>query len=155
MLAVGTPIPSFSIQNQDGKTITEADFSGKWIVLYFYPKDETPGCTVQACSFRDNAEELAKLGAVVYGVSKDSSGSHKKFIANHNLPFELLADRDHSLAEAFDVWAEKSMFGKTYFGMDRSTYIISPDGKVAAAFSKVNPLNHGAVVAAELSQLIG
>ncbi|CAN5143596.1 thioredoxin-dependent thiol peroxidase [soil metagenome] len=153
MLPLGSKTPSFSVKNQVGEVVTDQDFLGHWVVLYFYPRDETPGCTVQACSFRDNAEALKKMGVTVYGVSKDSVKSHQKFIANHTLPFSLLSDTNHAVAEAFQVWVEKSMFGKAYFGMDRSTYILSPDGKVAAAFSKVNPLNHGAVVAAEIKRL--
>ncbi len=153
MLAVGSPTPHFSAINQDGETTTEANFLGTWTVLYFYPRDETPGCTIQACSFRDSAEELKALGAQVFGVSKDSTKSHQKFIANHSLGFPLLSDPNHQVAEAFQVWVEKSMFGKKYFGMDRSTYIISPEGKVAMAFSNVNPLNHGAVVVAEIKRL--
>jgi peroxiredoxin Q/BCP len=153
MLPVGSKTPAFSVKNQLGELVTDQDFLGHWVVLYFYPRDETPGCTVQACSFRDNAEELQKMGATVYGVSKDSVKSHQKFIANHTLPFSLLSDVNHEVAEAFQVWVEKSMFGKTYSGMDRSTYILSPDGTVAAGFNKVNPLNHGAVVAAEIKRL--
>jgi peroxiredoxin Q/BCP len=153
MLTIGSPAPAFQTTNQNDEVVTEKDLKGTWSVLYFYPKDETPGCTLQACSFRDNADALTKLGAKVYGVSKDTARSHKKFIANHALPFDLLADTNHALAEAFGVWSEKSMFGKKYFGMDRSTYIISPELTIAAVFEKVNPLNHGVAVAAELARL--
>lgn len=153
MLPVGSPTPHFSAKDQDGNTITDASFLGTHTVLYFYPRDETPGCTIQACSFRDSAEDLKALGARVFGVSKDSTKSHQKFIANHSLGFPLISDPDHQVAELFQVWVEKSMFGKKYFGMDRSTYILSPDGKVAAAYSNVNPLNHGSLIVEEIKRL--
>lgn len=153
MLTPGTPIPHFETTDQDGNLVTNQSLLGQWTVLYFYPKDNTPGCTAQACSFRDANTELATRGTQVFGVSKDTAGSHSRFKTKFKLPFALLMDRDHRLAEAFDVWVEKKMFGKPYMGMERSTYIIQPDGTIAAALQNVEPEGHATQVLAALNQL--
>lgn len=119
---------------------------GKSIVLYFYPKDETPGCTTQACNFRDLTDEISKAGAVIIGVSKDDLKSHGKFATKHELPFDLWSDPDHVLMEAFGVWGERAFMGRTYFGTSRSTFVISPDGKIVAVWEKANPATNGAEV---------
>ncbi len=127
-----------------------SDFKGKTVILYFYPKDDTPGCTTEACSFRDEHAAFKKKGAVVIGVSPDSPKKHVKFIEKFSLPFTLLADEDHKVAEAYGVWVEKSMYGKTYMGVERSTFVIGPDGKLKAVYRKVKPAEHTAEVLAAL-----
>jgi len=126
---------------------------GKPVVLYFYPKDDTPGCTTQACGIRDVYGEFERAGAVVLGVSPDKAESHVKFKAKFDLPFTLLADPDHAVADAYGVWGEKSMYGKKYMGVQRSTFVIDPDGKVARVFPKVQPKTHDDVVLAALEEL--
>jgi peroxiredoxin Q/BCP len=138
-LAVGAKAPEFSAPDQSGKTVSLADFAGKKVVLYFYPKDDTPGCTTQACSFRDNYAAFKKEGAVVLGVSPDPAKSHVKFIEKFSLPFPLLSDVDHKIAEAYGVWVEKSMYGRKYMGMERTTFVIGANGKIEAIFRKVKP----------------
>ena len=149
-LVVGAKAPSFSAPDQSGQVISLADFKGKTVVLYFYPKDDTPGCTVEACSFRDEFSAFKKKGAVVLGVSPDSPKKHVKFIEKFSLPFPLLADEDHKIAEAYQVWVEKSMYGRKYMGMERSTFVIGPDGKLKAIYRKVKPAEHTAEVLAAL-----
>jgi peroxiredoxin Q/BCP len=149
-LTVGAPAPSFSAPDQSGKTVSLADFKGKTVVLYFYPKDDTPGCTVQACSFRDGHAAFQKKKTVVLGVSPDNAKSHVKFIEKFTLPFPLLSDPDHTIAEAYNVWVEKSMYGKKYMGMERSTFVIGPDGRLKAIYRKVKPEIHIADVLADL-----
>lgn len=129
-LAIGDKAPEILGLNQDGQTLKLADFAGKKIVLYFYPKDNTPGCTTQACNLRDNYNALQKAGYVVIGVSADSEASHQKFIAKQNLPFQLIADVDKTLATQFGTWGEKSMYGRTYMGMFRTTFIIDEAGVI-------------------------
>ena len=131
--------------------ISLKDFIGQWLVLYFYPKDDTPGCTVEACSFRDARDELTELGAQVVGISKDDASSHDKFKAKHNLNFKLLSDPDGKVIESYGAWGKK-MFGKD--GILRKTFIISPEGQVVKVYGRVTPLNHGQAVAKELSKLI-
>jgi peroxiredoxin Q/BCP len=140
--AIDSPAPAFSAKNQNEQTIALADFAGKTVVLYFYPKDDTPGCTTQACGLRDSFAEIAKTGAIVLGVSPDTPASHRKFIDKYGLPFDLLADEDHAISEAYGVWVEKSMYGKRYFGVERSTFIIGPDGSLSHIFPKVKPAAH-------------
>jgi peroxiredoxin Q/BCP len=147
---VGAKAPAFSAPDQSGKTVSLSDFAGKKVVLYFYPKDDTPGCTVEACSFRDEHAAFRKKGAVVIGVSPDSTKSHAKFIEKFTLPFTLLADSDHKIAEAYGVWVEKSMYGKKYMGVERSTFVIDPQGKLSAVYRKVKPAEHTAEVLAGL-----
>ena len=149
-LSVGAKAPSFSAPDQSGKTISLSDFAGKKVVLYFYPKDDTPGCTVEACSFRDDHSAFKKKGAVIIGVSPDSAKSHAKFIEKFTLPFTLLADSDHKIAEAFGVWVEKSMYGKKYMGVERSTFVINAEGKLSAIYRRVKPAEHTADVLAGL-----
>ncbi len=150
MPEVGAAAPAFSLPDQDGNTVSLADFAGKWVVLYFYPKDDTPGCTKEACSFRDRHAELQAKGAVVLGVSGDSSASHRKFADKYSLPFPLLADTEHEVARAYGAWGTKKMYGKEYEGMIRSTVVIDPAGKVAKTWPKVKPDGHGDEVLAWL-----
>jgi thioredoxin-dependent peroxiredoxin len=153
MIEEGKKAPAFAVKDQTGKTVKLADFAGKYVVLYFYPKDDTPGCTKEACSFRDDHSRLQKAGAVVLGVSPDDEKRHGKFIAKYELPFSLLADTDHALAEKYGAWGEKSLYGKKYLGILRSTFLIGPDGKVAKVWPKVKPEGHAAEVLAALQAL--
>ncbi len=137
----GDQAPAFSAKNQNGETISLSDFAGKTVILYFYPKDDTPGCTAEACSFRDNYEALHAKGYVVIGVSTDDEKSHTKFVNKYNLPFNLIADTDKNIVEAYGVWVEKSMYGKTYMGTARKTFIINPEGKIAHIIEKVDTKN--------------
>ncbi len=148
--AVGTAAPSFSAPDQSGKTVSLSDFKGKTVILYFYPKDDTPGCTVEACSFRDEQTVFKKKGAVIIGVSPDNAKAHTKFIEKFTLPFTLLSDADHKIAEAYGVWVEKSMYGRKYMGMERSTFVIDSTGKLKAIYRKVKPAEHVAEVLARL-----
>jgi peroxiredoxin Q/BCP len=150
MLKVGDRAPSFTAADQSGKTIRLSDFKGSKVVLYFYPKDMTPGCTVEACALRDNLEAIKKKGAVVLGVSKDNVTSHKKFSEKYSLPFSLLADESGEIVKAYGAWGEKSMYGKKYMGVFRVSYIIGSDGRVAAVFPKVKPASHADEVLASL-----
>jgi peroxiredoxin Q/BCP len=153
MLEAGKKAPAFTAKDQTGATVKLADFTGKYVVLYFYPKDDTPGCTKEACSFRDEHSKLQKAGAVVLGVSPDTEQRHTKFIAKYELPFSLLADTEHALAEKYGAWGEKSLYGRKYMGILRSTFLIGPDGKVAQVWSKVKPVGHGAEVLEALKAL--
>jgi thioredoxin-dependent peroxiredoxin len=134
--------PSFSLKSTDGTTVKLSDFKGKPVVLYFYPKDDTPGCTREACAFRDRIEEIKKIGAVVLGVSPDDVASHKKFSEKFSLNFPLLADADHALAEKYGVWREKNMYGKVSMGIQRSTFLIDATGAVAKVWKKVSVDGH-------------
>jgi peroxiredoxin Q/BCP len=140
---VGKKVPAFKALSTSGQTITAKDLLGTAYVVYFYPKDNTPGCTKEACSIRDHHQALKKKGVRVFGVSPDSIASHEKFIEKQNLPFELLSDPDHKMAEKFGAWGEKSMYGKTYMGIIRSTFIINKEGKIAHVFNKVKTAIHG------------
>jgi peroxiredoxin Q/BCP len=150
MLKIGDRAPDFSGVDQNGKPLRLADFKGSKVVLYFYPKDMTPGCTVEACAFRDGFRAIKKKGAVVLGVSKDGAASHKKFIEKYELPFSLLADESGAIVKAYGAWGEKSMYGKKYMGILRITYVIGADGRVAAVFPKVKPATHADEVLAAL-----
>lgn len=141
-LEVGQTAPVFEALNQNGETIKLNDLKGNKIVLYFYPKDNTPGCTAQACSLRDNYEALLLKGFKVFGVSTDDAKSHKKFIEKFSLPFDLLVDTDHKLVEAFGVWVEKSMYGKKYMGTARTTFIIDENGLISEIIEKVDTKEH-------------
>jgi peroxiredoxin Q/BCP len=152
-IEVGQLAPTFETNNQNGEAISLSDQTGKWVVLYFYPKDDTPGCTVEACSFRDDHSKLEAEGAVVLGVSPDGEASHLKFANKFNLPFPLLADTDHAIAEAYGAWGEKSMYGRTYMGVFRSTFLIDPDGRVAHVWPKVKPEGHSQEVLSVLVAL--
>lgn len=148
----GQKAPDFKVQDQDGNVVSLQQFAGKKVVLYFYPKDDTPGCTAEACDFRDNYQGLVAKGIVVLGVSTDDEKSHKKFVTKHQLPFPLLADTDKKIVEAYGVWGEKSMYGKTYMGTNRKTFIIDEEGVIAHIINKVDTKNATAQVL-ELSGL--
>lgn len=141
-LTTGKPGPAFKAKNQDGKWISFDDFKGKKLVLYFYPKDDTPGCTAEACNLRDNYQSLIKQGYAILGVSPDSEKSHQKFIAKYELPFDLLSDEDHAVAEAFGVWVEKSMYGRKYMGIARTTFVFDEEGILQEIIDKVDTKNH-------------
>jgi thioredoxin-dependent peroxiredoxin len=143
---VGQPAPDFALEADDGSTVRLSDLRGQTVVLYFYPKDDTSGCTVQACDFRDLGADYSASGARVLGVSPDSLASHTRFRAKHGLNFTLLSDPDHRVAEAYGVWVQKSMYGRRYMGIERSTFVIGPDGIVAQALRKVKPAGHAADV---------
>lgn len=143
--------PNFSLKDQDSNTKTLKDYAGKWLVVYFYPKDDTPGCTVEACSMRDANDELIELGANVVGISKDDEDSHQKFKAKHQLNFTLLSDPTGRTIEAYGAWGPK-MFGK--IGIQRKTFIINPDGEIVKTYGRVTPLGHGEQVISDLKQLI-
>ena len=141
-LEVGNSAPQFESKDQNGNTIKLSDFKGKKVVLYFYPKDNTPGCTAQACNLRDNYEALQKAGYVVLGVSTDSEKSHQKFIEKQELPFSLIADEDKTIHEAYGTWVEKSMYGRKYMGTARTTFIIDEEGKIEEIIEKVKTKEH-------------
>ena len=142
MLKEGDRIPEFEVTDQDGNTVTEKNFEGKRIVLYFYPKDSTPGCTAEACNLRDNFDALKEAGYELYGVSKDSQASHQKFIGKYSLPFTLLSDPSTQMLQAFGAWGEKKMYGKVTVGTIRKTFIIAADGTVERIIGKVDTKNH-------------
>ncbi|WP_077324576.1 thioredoxin-dependent thiol peroxidase [Virgibacillus siamensis] len=141
-IEVGKQAPDFTLQNQDGDEVSLSDFKGKSVVLYFYPKDMTPGCTTEACEFRDAQESFSELDAIIIGVSPDPIEKHQKFIEKHDLPFLLLADENHDAAEKYGVWKLKKNFGKEYYGIERSTFIIDPDGNIQKEFRKVKVDGH-------------
>ena len=149
-LEPGTTAPTFTLPDQDGKMVSLTDFAGQTVVLYFYPKADTPGCTTQACGVRDRQADYSELDAVVLGVSPDAPAKIKKFADKYELGFTLLGDESHEVAEAYDVWVEKSMYGKTYLGMERTSYVIGPDGTIKEVFRKVKPAEHDAKVLAAL-----
>lgn len=142
MIDEGKKAPDFTLPDQDGNKVKLSDFKGRYIVLYFYPKDDTPGCTKEACSFRDTFPEFNNVDAVILGVSPDSVSSHKKFAEKYKLPFRLLADEDKKVIEKYGVWKEKSMYGKKYMGVERTTFVIDPDGRIKKIFPKVKVDNH-------------
>ena len=143
MLETGTKAPDFTLPDETGTMVTLSSFAGKKVILYFYPKDNTPGCTKEACSLRDTIEDLAKLNAVVIGISPDSSASHTKFKEKHNLPFTLLSDPEHKIMELYGAYGEKMLYGKKTIGVIRTTYIISEDGSIEKVYKKVNTATHG------------
>lgn len=149
----GTPAPPFALPSDQGGTVELAALRGRPVVLYFYPKDDTSGCTAQACDFRDHWREVERRGAVVLGVSPDGLRSHAKFRKKYRLPFPLLADEDHAVANAYGAWGEKSLFGHRYQGILRTTFIIAPDGRIAHVFPRVKPKGHAAEVLAALDTL--
>jgi peroxiredoxin Q/BCP len=138
----GMPAPDFSLKDDEGRIRTLTEFRGTKIVLYFYPKDDTPGCTTEACNFRDDYSAYVLAGVTILGVSPDSSKSHKKFREKFNLPFSLLADEDHQVAEAYGVWGKKTFMGKEYLGVLRTTFIIYEKGQIAHVFEDVKPADH-------------
>jgi peroxiredoxin Q/BCP len=153
MLEVGDKAPAFTLADQDGKEHSLADYLGKWVLIYFYPKDMTPGCTMQACGVRDAKPDFEKLDAVVLGVSKDSESSHKKFEDKHDLNFTLLSDESTDMIQAYGAWKEKSMFGKKYMGIQRMSYLINPDGEVAKVYEKAKTASHAEDVLKDLEKL--
>ena len=153
MPEIGDPAPSFELQSDTGETVTLEQLRGRPVVLYFYPKDDTAGCTAQACGIRDSWPQFGDMNATVLGVSPDSVESHVKFRDKYSLPFTLLADPDHKLAEAYGVWVEKKNYGKTYMGIERSTFIIDADGRIAAIKRRVKPAEHTDWALEQVSQL--
>ena len=149
-MQIGTPAPPFSLESDQGETVRLADLKGKKVVLYFYPKDATSGCTVEACEFRDSWDAFTRRGAVVLGVSPDSVASHRSFRTAQDLPFPLLSDPDHAVAERYGVWGEKSLYGRKFFGIRRTTFVIDEQGRIAAVFRNVKPRGHAAQVLGEL-----
>ena len=150
-LTEGTPAPDFSSKDQNGQSIKLSDFRGKKVILFFYPKDNTPGCTKEACAYRDASQNFEANNTVILGVSPDTEKSHKKFIDKFDLPFQLLCDTDKDICEAYGVWVEKSMYGKKYMGVERSTFLIDENGNLAAVRRKVKPEPH----VAEMLELAG
>ena len=150
MLQEGTIAPDFALEASDG-AVTLSDYRGQTVVLYFYPKDDTPGCTTEACNFRDDYSEILAAGAVVLGISPDSVRSHDKFKLKYELPFPLLSDPDYEVAELYGAWGEKKMYGRTYMGIIRSTYIIDDKGFIVKVFPRVRPKKHSEEVLAVLS----
>ena len=153
MVAEGKQAPDFTLPDQDGNEVTLSELRGQPVVLYFYPKADTPGCTTQACGIRDHRADYERAGAKVVGVSPDTVTAQRKFANKHNLDFTLLGDEDHAVAELYGVWGEKKMYGKTYMGVTRATFLVDPDGKVARVFPKVSPKTHDEVVLEALGQL--
>jgi peroxiredoxin Q/BCP len=151
-LKPGARAPAFALPAHDGSTVSLKDFRGKKVVLYFYPKDMTSGCTLEACEFRDNWKTVQKSGAVVLGVSPDGPRSHEKFSRKYDLPFPLLADENHEVAAAYGAWGEKSMYGKKYMGILRKTFIIDGAGRISRVFEKVKPRGHAAEVLEALAE---
>lgn len=141
-LSVGAKAPELSLQDENEKTVSLKNFKGKSVVLYFYPKDDTPGCTKEACNFRDSIARIQKTGAVILGVSLDGPDSHRKFIAKYNLPFSLLCDENAAVSKAYGVYKEKNMYGKKYWGIERSTFVIDEAGAMKAIFRKVKVDGH-------------
>jgi thioredoxin-dependent peroxiredoxin len=155
MPEIGQPAPPFSLAADSGETVSLDDLRGSPVVLYFYPKDDTPGCTTQACGLRDVSRELARTGAVVLGVSRDSVESHRRFKEKYRLPFMLLSDPDHAVCERYGVWVEKRSYGKPSMGIERSTFIIAPDGAIAAIKRRVKADAHADWALGELARLEG
>ena len=151
MVEPGSPAPPFTLESGDGDSVTLSDLRGRQVVLYFYPRDDTPGCTIQACDLRDSWHAIQQAGAVVLGVSPDGPASHVRFAQKFQLPFPLLADEDHAVAEAYGAWGERSMYGKTYMGIIRSTVIIDGEGIVSHVFPGVKPKGHADKVLAALN----
>ena len=153
MVEEGKPAPDFTLTTDAGESVKLSDFRGTPVVLYFYPKDDTPGCTTQACGIRDAYGEFRDRGAVVLGVSPDDAASHEAFRGKYELPFTLLADADHAVAEEYDVWKERSMYGNTFMGIERSTFVIDREGRLARALRKVKPAEHAGQVLEILDSL--
>jgi peroxiredoxin Q/BCP len=163
MLAIGDNAPDFTLLNQDDEEVSLSDHSGEWLVLYFYPKDDTPGCTTEACDFTDELDDFVSLGSTVIGVSADSTASHRKFIKKHRIGIVLLSDPDKEVLKAYGAWGKKKNYGKEYEGTIRSTFIISPEGKIAAKWQnvkvrtkrKTGEVTHASVVREKINELQG
>ncbi len=149
----GYPAPDFSANASNGSRVSLSDLRGQWVILYFYPKDDTPGCTKEACGFRDSSTRLAGMGAVVLGCSPDDLKAHDKFITKYDLPFILISDPDHTVAEAYGVWKEKNMYGKKIMGIERTTFLISPESKVVKTWKRVKVDGHVDEIIDELQML--
>ena len=150
IIEVGQQAPDFKLSDENGKIHQLSDYQGKYVLLYFYPKDDTPGCTTEACNFRDDYSNYNNANVIILGVSPDSPQSHAKFKNKYNLPFTLLADEAHQVCELFGVWGRKKSFGKEYEGVHRTTYLINPDGRIQKVYEKVSPANHSTSVLDEL-----
>ena len=155
ILEVGNKAPDFTIPNQDGKSVNLDDLSGKWTVIYFYPRDDTPGCTIEAKEFTELNGKFNEHGASIYGISPDNEAKHCKFIDKYELKVELLADTEKTMLSEYGVWQEKSMYGKTYMGVVRTTYLINPDGNISEAWPKVKAKGHAEAVLNRLIELKG
>ena len=153
MLKEKIPAPAFTLPDQHGAEHSLADYLGKWVVLYFYPKDDTPGCTAEACSFRDNYSKLRRAGVVVLGVSVDPVKKHGKFATKYELPFTLLADEDKKVVKLYRVWGKKKFMGREYLGTNRVTYIIDPEGLIARVYDKVKPADHAEEVLTDIKAM--
>ncbi len=153
MLEPGTQAPGFTLPDQNGNPISLENFKGKWVVLYFYPKDMTPGCTTEACNFQEVLPDLQKIDAVVLGVSKDPVERHKKFAEKYNLRFPLLSDAESNICETYGVWGKKKLYGREYMGITRSTFIIDPQGKIVKVYPKVKVKTHHQEVIQDLQEL--
>ena len=153
MLTAGAPAPDFTLLTDENAPLTLSGLRGRPVVLFFYPKDDTSGCTVEACEFRDLFPRFGAGRAVVLGISPDSVKSHVKFKKKYQLPYTLLADTEHAVAEAYEVWKEKSMFGRKYMGVERTTFLVDGDGRIARVFEKVDPSGHAADVAEAIAAL--
>ena len=152
-LKVGDAAPAFTLPDQEGKQHSLSDEKGKWVLIYFYPKDDTPGCTTEACTLRDNFAGFKKLKAVVFGVSADSVKSHGSFATKFKLPFPLLSDENKQMLQAYGAWGEKNFMGKKYMGIFRNSFLINPQGKIAKIYEKVKPAEHAEEVLADLTAL--
>lgn len=152
-IRIGSKAPGFTLPDQDGKMHDLKDYAGTWVLLYFYPKDDTPGCTIEACAIRDNFPKFRKMKAVVLGVSADPVKKHAKFAEKYELPFTLLSDEKHELLDAYGVWAKKKFMGREYMGILRNSYLINPEGKIAKIYEGVKPKDHAEEVLADLKTL--
>jgi len=152
-LKIGSYAPDFELPDQNGKVRRFSEYKRKWVLIYFYPKDFTPGCTTEACSFRDSFKDLQRVGVEIIGISTDSVASHLKFVQKHDLPFIILSDREKTVVKLYDVWKLKKFLGKEYFGTIRTSFLINPQGKVAKIYEKVNPNIHSKEVFEDLKNL--
>ena len=152
-LTIGTRAPAFTLPDQDGKTHSLSDYKGKWVLVYFYPKDDTEGCTKEACGIRDSLPDFHKLKVTVLGISVDSVKSHRKFADKYGLPFTLLADEEKKVVNEYGVWGLKKMMGREYMGTFRTSFLIDPEGKIAKIYEKVNPVEHAEMVLEDLKSL--
>ena len=153
MLETGQSVPQFSLPDQNGKIHNINDYKDQWVILYFYPKDLTPGCTTEACNFQEALPDFNAIDAVIFGISKDSPEQHKKFVSKYNLQFNLLSDEHSDVCEKFGVWQKKSNYGKEYMGIVRSTFLVNPEGKIARVYPKVNVKEHHQEILNDLKTL--